>query len=288
MAGPNHFDQFDDQPATTNVAPGNPSKVIKDRNAASASNFDPTIAAAEARIKDAEARVALAKTQAERDKAIADAEKARSEADKARLDANSGSAKAATTVRADAITGYSTAQQLYGIIDDLNKKFTAGPGATSGLSGARDYLPLTANKRFDTAGNAARGIVGQALAFTGGQLNTPGEAKMAIGPFLPQADDRDDVIRDKIARLTDLAKKAEQRSMQILGGRPDPNGNIIPVDAQPANAPAAGHSGRAACACQRRHPHRDRPDAQGRHGPRQSDGRAGAPACGSREVRPRQ
>jgi hypothetical protein len=134
MAGPNHFDQFDDQPATTNVAPGNPSKVIKDRNAASASNFDPTIAAAEAKIKDAEARVALAKTQAERDKAIADAEKARSEADKARLDASSGSAKAATTVRADAITGYSTAQQLYGIIDDLSKKFCRRAG--------RDFRPF--------------------------------------------------------------------------------------------------------------------------------------------------
>jgi hypothetical protein len=142
--------------------------------------------------------------------------------------------KISPQTRENAIGGYNAARQLRGIVADLQKKYQSGPGATSGVSGLKDYLPTTANKRFDAAGNAARGIVGKALGFTGGQLNTAAEAEMAVGPYLPQAGDRDDVILDKINRLSQLADVAEQRSVEMLGGVPDANGNIRPADVEQA------------------------------------------------------
>lgn len=131
--------------------------------------------------------------------------------------------------RADAIAGYNSATSLDRIIAKLEEQYKAGPGATSGLSGLSDYLPLTANKQFDSTGNAARGTVGQALGFTGGQLNTATEAEAAVGPYLPKAGDRDEVILDKIQRLRDLANDARARSTAILGGVPDQNGKITPL-----------------------------------------------------------
>lgn len=136
--------------------------------------------------------------------------------------------------RADALAGYTSATQLDSIISQIEQQYKAGPGATSGLFGLKDYLPTTANSQFDSTGNAARGTVGSALGFTGGQLNTATEAQMAVGPYLPQASDRDSVILDKIQRLKELRDLAKQRSVAILGGVPDVNGNVTPA---PQNAP---------------------------------------------------
>lgn len=149
-----------------------------------------------------------------------------------------GSPEVTAKTRADALAGYKSAQQLEGIIADLEAKYAAGPGATSGPAGIADYLPYTENKQFDAAGNAARGIVGQALGFTGGQLNTATEAAMAVGPFLPQSGDRDAVILDKIQRLKDLRENARQRAIAQLGGVPDDNGYVTPVAPGAAPAPA--------------------------------------------------
>lgn len=217
------------QPASNGMGPaiGNdprvPFQTQKAQNDAAASVF----AAPKARADtvSAQADAAFARQVAE-----AQARKAEADARTAEANANSGSAKAATTVRAEAIAGYQSAQQLYKLIDELNAKFLAGPGKTSGMAGVRDYLPLTENQQFDRASAAARGIVGQALGFTGGQLNTEREAEKAVGPYLPESGDRDEIIRDKIARLSELAKSAETRSISVLGGRPDPNGNIVPVE----------------------------------------------------------
>lgn len=131
-------------------------------------------------------------------------------------------------IRAKALADYQTAHQLDGIISDIGRKFKAGPGATSGFLGVRDYLPLTVNQEFDNAGNAARGIVGTALGFTGGQLNTPREAEQAVGPYVPNANDRDSVIKDKIAKLEDLRDTARARAIATLGGVPDQNGQVTP------------------------------------------------------------
>jgi len=192
------------------------------------------------------AQIDLAKKQAdfanapvEARKAVADARKAEADAAMAEIKVQTGATTdKETPTRNNALAGYKTAQQLGQIITDLEQKYQAGPGATSGLLGLSDYLPLTANQRFDNSGNAARGIVGSALGFTGGQLNTATEAAMAVGPYLPQSGDRDEVILDKIARLKQLQQLAVERSVSQLGGVPDANGRVTPV--APGAAVAGG------------------------------------------------
>lgn len=142
-----------------------------------------------------------------------------------------------SVTRAAAIQGYSYAKQLQTTIDDLTTLYNAGPGSTKGVEGLKDYLPYTGNQAFDTKANAARGIVGQSLGFTGGQLNTAQEAEKAVGPYLPQSSDRDAVILQKIKTLQDLADEAKAKAIQQLGGEPDENGNIHPVQSQGPAAP---------------------------------------------------
>jgi hypothetical protein len=230
----NPFDQFDDAPAAGGFVPLTPANPVR--------AYD---------VPKAQAELARAQSQQAQDaatlpyagvKAAADARRAQAEATLAAAKAargadvdNSGSA----AVRSAALTGYKSAQQLENIVADLRSKYQAGPGSTSGIAGLRDYLPLTANQQFDAAGNAARGIADNALGFTGGQLNTAAEAAMAVGPYLPQASDRDAVILDKIGRLEGLAGLARERSITQLGGVPDDNGNIHPKAAlspSPSNA----------------------------------------------------
>lgn len=160
-------------------------------------------------------------------KASADAAKAQAEADKL-----GRAGTKSETERAAAIMGYQSAEALDQIISDLEQKYKDGPGSTSGVFGAQDYLPTEANQRFDNAANAARGTVGQALGFTGGQLNSAAEAQMNIGPFIPSSSDKDGAIEDAIQRLKDLREQAKSRSVAILGGVPDVNGNITPVQQQ--------------------------------------------------------
>lgn len=132
--------------------------------------------------------------------------------------------------RANAISGYQSSLALDKVISQLEEQYRRGPGSTSGLGGIWDYLPTEANNRFDSTGNAARGTVGQALGFTGGQLNSVQEAEMSVGPYLPQSSDKDGVILDKIARLKQVRDDARARSIAMLGGVPDANGNVTPID----------------------------------------------------------
>jgi hypothetical protein len=164
-------------------------------------------------------------------KAQADAEKARAEADRIRAEMQRSGTQSETE-RANAITGYQSALSLDGIIADLERLYREGPGSTNGVAGALDYLPTEANERFDRAANAARGIVGQALGFTGGQLNSEGEARLNIGPYIPSSTDKDGTIEDAIQRLKDLREQAKARSVAILGGVPDEYGNITPIPKQ--------------------------------------------------------
>lgn len=132
--------------------------------------------------------------------AAADTTKAEAEAQAAQLTLQKAQREAALPV-----AGQTGRMNLQRAIDDIKMRFAAGPGQTSGIAGLRDYLPTTANQQFDAAGNAVRGFVGPALGLTGGQLNTEKEAQRAVGPYIPQASDRDEVILDKIARLQGLA-----------------------------------------------------------------------------------
>jgi hypothetical protein len=136
------------------------------------------------------------------------------------------------TQKAAAIAGYNSADAIEKLVKDIEEKFAAGPGKTKGIKGLWDFLPSTVNDQFDTAGQSVRGQVGTALGFTGGQLNSPIEAKMAVGPYIPQSSDRDATVQDKIQRLKDLAQQARHRSVQVLGGIPDVNGNIVPIQQQ--------------------------------------------------------
>jgi hypothetical protein len=206
-------------------------------NEAVASQYAPATAGAEAKIKTAEAANATAVANAQRDKAIADAIAAQAQAQQAQA----GGPRIDAAQRAKAIQQYNYAKQLEGVVDHLNQLYTAGPGSTSGVGGLKDFLPTAPNKNFDNAANAARGIVGQALNFTGGQLNTPQEAERAVGPYLPESSNFDSTILQKIQTLQDMAANGKANAIQTLGGEPDANGNVHPVQPQaPApNVPPA-------------------------------------------------
>jgi hypothetical protein len=132
-------------------------------------------------------------------------------------------------VRSAALQGYSDATALESIADDLEKKFKSGPGATSGFpEGIADYFPSDANKRFNDAGQRARGYVKRSLGFTGGEGNTVAESSALYDPYLPTSWDRDAQVVDKIAELRRLAQTARQKATATLGGTPDANGNVMP------------------------------------------------------------
>lgn len=132
--------------------------------------------------------------------------------------------------RADAIAGYQSADRLEEIAGNIEKQYRQGVGKTGGLAGIFDYLPTGDNRKFDSTGNQSRGIIKQALGFTGGEGNTATESQTNYGPYIPQASDFDTDIEGKIQALRDLAKQARTRSVAILGGAPDANGRITPVD----------------------------------------------------------
>lgn len=189
---------------------------------------DPTIATKEARAQAADARAQAAQNRLD--------ETAQREAIKFAAEYNPDGTKKpqapALTAkeRADAIAAYTTANQMDKLIADMEAKFNDGPGSTKGLMGAQDFLPTESNKQFDKAGQAVRGQVGTLLGFTGGQLNSVKEAEMAVGPYIPQSNEYDATALDKIQRLKELSNLARERSVAILGGVPDANGRITPID----------------------------------------------------------
>jgi hypothetical protein len=127
------------------------------------------------------------------------------------------------------------AKQLETTADHLTQLYSAGPGQTKGIGGYKDYLPTPQNKNFNIQANNTRGIVGQTLGFTGGQLNTPREAEQAVGPYIPEASDFDSTILQKIQSMRELSATQRQNAIQTLGGEPDENGVIHPVQPQPQN-----------------------------------------------------
>lgn len=173
--------------------------------------------------------------QAQRDAAVANAQKAQAEASKAATDAaqGKGDSSGSATVRKDAINAFNATVQLDELISGLEARFKEGPGATKGVFGLQDYLPTVSNQRFDEAGNAVRGPAITALGFTASQSNTPAEVAQNIGPYIPKAGDYDQVILDKIARLKKLRDRARTQAISTLGGVPDQNGQITPVNKLP-------------------------------------------------------
>jgi hypothetical protein len=199
----------------------------------------------DAALKGAKLPYAGTTAQAEAQTAKANAVKAAAEAQIAQITAAQGGQgkNLSPDIRKEAIGGLQAADALERQIGEIRNLYSKGPGATKGLSGLTDYLPTTVNQRFDAAGNAARAFGGPVLGFTASQLNTEKEQQRAIGPYIPQASDRDQVIEDKINRLQGLVDMGRRRSVEVLGGIPDAQGNIRAVNPQRGGALAIAPSG---------------------------------------------
>lgn len=196
-----------------------------------AAQYEGPQAAAQARSAGAEAYVDEATRDARirRENAEAEAQELENTVTRREIEEGPQAAPISGAQRSEGIQGFTSSMALNDIIAGLEQRYEEGPGGTGGLRGVLDYFPREANQRFDRAANAARGTVGDVLGFTGGQLNSAAEAQMNIGPFIPQASDRDATIEDTIGRLRDLQRQGIERSVAILGGVPDANGNVIPV-----------------------------------------------------------
>lgn len=168
----------------------------------------------------AQAAANLARTNADlakaaRDAALAgrtqddDARKAAADAAKAEADAAAARAAAEAEARKRTVD---PAAGLQRAIDDMRRAYKAGPGATKGLSGVRDFFGTPQNSAFDKAANAARGYVGPALGLTASQLNTPGEVEQAVGPYIPKSSDYDANIEASFQRLQGLADDMRRRA----------------------------------------------------------------------------
>lgn len=133
-------------------------------------------------------------------------------------------------IRKGALDAFSDADAIDKVVTDLRAQYNKGPGATSGVAGLRDFLPTEQNKIFNDTGQRARGYVKRALGFTGGEGNTVAESSSLYDPYLPSAGDRDEQILAKITALQGLANQARAKAQQTLGGVPNANGGITPLN----------------------------------------------------------
>lgn len=203
--------------------PADPMAVNRDNRAA---NADDRASAAAERAAANDARNAgnqAAQLELERQKFDAAQAKDAREAAK-------GSAPLTAKERADAIAAYQSGASIDRIVAEVRAKGLAGPDSTTGLAGIRDFFPTAANQGYDKAANAARGFAGTALGFTSSQLNTPAEVEAALGSYIPKASAFDSSNRDTLERLQNLGNDARTRSIAVLGGVPDANGRVTPVD----------------------------------------------------------
>ena len=134
--------------------------------------------------------------------------------------------------RSAAFKGYEDTVLLDKAIQEIEAAYKKGPGATSGVWGARDFFGGENNRIFDSAGNSTRALVKGVLQFTGQENNTPRESEMNFGPYIPQSSDWDGDIEAKIERLKRLRDSGFDRAERALGGLPDAQGNITPVQQQ--------------------------------------------------------
>lgn len=115
------------------------------------------------------------------------------------------------------------ADNLQRSINEIVSKYRTGPGATKGLMGLTDLLPLPSNTNFNAASNSARASVGQSLGFAASQLNTEKEGARNVGPYIPRASDYDSGIEATIARLQGIVDEARTAAGQYGEFAPKPN-----------------------------------------------------------------
>lgn len=134
--------------------------------------------------------------------------------------------------RAKALAQIAGARALGGNIRDIQQKFDAGPGATSGPAGLLDYLPnfmSPSNQAFDLAAGSVRGNVKSALGLTGGENNSLGEQRLNMGAYVGSSSNFDSTNQDIFARLKKLQNNAFIQAVQTLGGIPDASGRVVPL-----------------------------------------------------------
>lgn len=94
-------------------------------------------------------------------------------------------------------------------VANLRRLYARGPGATSGVKGARDYLPLKVNSDFDRSAQQLKPLVGMLLDRPSGTpFPTPQAREDLAGSYLPQAKDGDTTILAKLDSLDELARRA--------------------------------------------------------------------------------
>lgn len=132
--------------------------------------------------------------------------------------------------RSDAIAQYIAADRVLrqqGVVQGL---FNQSAGATDGFAGLLDLLPTPKNDRLNTAGQRLRADMKKLQGFTGGEGNTLGEASLLYDPFLVSSRNLDQTAQDKIDNMAEIAADARREAIMILGGVPDANGRITPLE----------------------------------------------------------
>ena len=185
--------------------------------------------------KQIDNRVAAATVPAQIQQAQAGAAKESAQASNAQQDLRLNGLPAATYQQA--LNQFNGAGMIHSAAADMRDKFNSGPGSTKNwFNGISDFLPLPRNQRFDKAADAARGQVVQGLALTGGSVNSPGEAQLWTGPYVPRSSDYDQTNIDTFNRLDTMRSNAAKNAIMTLGGVPDASGNIHPLGSPEATA----------------------------------------------------
>lgn len=162
-------------------------------------------------------------------KAQADIRKTGLEADKLnRLNGND------SAVRAKALAQFGSGQQLERILTSLKGQYAKGPGATHGIAGLMDLLPTPGNKAFDTTGREAQALLRNALGLTGGEANTMAEMQANLGGYIPEASNYDAQNEKIFEGMAAVRDNARNLATQTLGGTPDANGNVTPLQGNDA------------------------------------------------------
>lgn len=129
----------------------------------------------------------------------------------------------------DAVAAYQSAMKLRKSAEDMQAQFDTTIGQTSGPMGIADYFPSQDKDVFNSMALRNRGDLKRSQGFTGGEGNTLGESDQLYSPYTPSTWDRDKNAEAKIQAIRDLADETEQKAIMMLGGTPDANGNITPI-----------------------------------------------------------
>lgn len=94
-----------------------------------------------------------------------------------------------------------TLRALEDQINRVESLYKSGPGATSGVMGALDYLPTPTNKQFDAASAGIGDVAFNAFRTPGAGAQSDAELKARLAATQPSSSDYDNVIEEKLNYL---------------------------------------------------------------------------------------